>query len=164
MSEDPLISNQILYGEKLYAQAIDAVLAEAKQRIIIFDQDLSHGDFASLVRHELLKNFLSTQIAGELCIILHQADYLLQKCPRLMGLLRVYPHKMRVFITDSSVKHFKSCFIVVDGIHYVKRIHIDQARFKFAWNDSTQSEVLLLQFLDLQAAAPDSISTTILGL
>lgn len=164
MAEDTLIPNQILHGEGLYAQAIDAVLAKAQHRILIFDQDLSQGNFASPAKYAVLQHFLSTYIAGEICFILHQADYLLKKCPRLMNLLRAYPHKMRVYVTDDTVKNFKSCFIIIDDIHYVKRIHIDQARFKFAYDDAIQSEILHQQFLELRAAAPESITFTTLGL
>ncbi|MEK9825655.1 MAG: hypothetical protein VW395_05145 [Methylotenera sp.] len=179
MSEQALIPNQILIGENLYTQAIDLILAKAQRRIWIFDQDLSRGGFASLTRYELLKSFLSTHIASELCIIVHDAAYFQQRCPRLSHLLRIYPHKMRVQVTDNSMKNFKACFIVVDGIHYVKRIHIDQARFKFGYSDKTldhktqsrvihdqviQSEILQQQFLELQTASPDTISSTVLGL
>lgn len=111
-----------------------------------------------------MRNFLSTYVASELHIILHDADYFLQKCPRLNNLLRFYPHKMTVHVTDDSVKNFKSCFIVADEAHYIKRIHIDQARFKFAMDENIQNEILRQQFLELQAAAHEAISSTTLGL
>lgn len=174
MSEQTLIPDQILNGENLYTQAIDLVIAKAQRRIWIFDQDLSRGGFSSLTRYELLKSFLSTHVASELCIILHGGDYFQHQCPRLVHLLSIYPHKMHIHVTDSSMKNFKACFIVADGSHYVKRIHIDQARFKFACGDRTpghkiqdsiiQSEILQQQFLELQAASPETISSTVLGL
>lgn len=159
-----IIPNKILQGEGLYVQAINLVLAKAQRRILIFDQDLRHGDFVSAVRYEILRNFLSTNVASELHIILHDANYFLQKCPRLNNLLRFYPHKMTVYITDDSVKNFKSCFIVVDETHHIKRIHIDQARFKFAIAENIQNEILRQQFLELQTAAHETVSSTTLGL
>lgn len=164
MAEDILIPNQIILGEHLYAQAIDLVLSKAERRVLIFDQDLSHGNFASVARYDLLHHCLSANIAAELCIILHDSHYFLQKCPRLNNLLRAYPHKMSIHLTDNSVKNFKSCFVVVDGLHYVKRIHIDQARFKFGFDEKMQTEILHQQFLELQAAAPYRISSITLGL
>lgn len=161
---DKILPNKILQGEGLYAQAINLVLAKAQRCILIFDQDLRRGDFASAGRYEVLKNFLSTYVTSELHIILHDADYFLQKCPRLNNLLRFYPHKMTVHVTDDSMKYLKSCFIVADGTHYIKRIHLDQARFKFAYNENIQSEILRQQFLELQTAASASISSTLLGL
>nr|MBA3696314.1 hypothetical protein [Methylotenera sp.] len=41
-----LAPNKILVGERLYAEAINIILANAKTKLLIFDQDLSHGDFA----------------------------------------------------------------------------------------------------------------------
>lgn len=164
MSDESLIPNKIVEGEYLYAQAIDLILTKAQRRILIFDQDLRRGDFSGAARYEVLRNFLSTYVASELHIILHDADYFLQKCPRLNNLLRFYPHKMTVHVTDDSVKNFKSCFIVADEAHYIKRIHIDQARFKFAMDENIQNEILRQQFLELQAAAHEAISSTTLGL
>lgn len=164
MTDGALTPNQMIHGENLYAQAIDAVLAKAQHRVLIFDQDLSYGDFASRARYELLKNFLSNNIASELNIVLHYADYFQQKCPHLLNLLRIYAHKVTLHLTDNTMKNFKSCFIVVDGEHYIKRIHIDQARFKFSCDDKLNSEVLHQQFLELLSAAPDRLSTITLGL
>jgi hypothetical protein len=47
MTEDMRIPDQILYSENLCAQTIDAALARAGHRILIFDQDVMHGNFAS---------------------------------------------------------------------------------------------------------------------
>jgi hypothetical protein len=49
-------------------------------------------------------------------------------------------------------------------MHYIKRIHIDQARFRFAFNDQENVEILRNQFLELEAAAQDKVSVTTLGI
>lgn len=159
-----LVPNQIIVGEHLYSDAISLILGSAQHELLIFDQDLSHGDFNSLQKYTLLQEFLSKNIASHLTIILQDTDFFINKCPRLFNLLTVYDNKMSVHITNSSVKHAKDCFILADKQHYVKRIHIDQARFKYALNDKISVEVLNNRFKEFQEAIQDVVTIKPLGL
>ena len=132
--------------------------------MLIFDQDLSHGDFASLEKYNLLYRFLSTNIASQLKIILQDTGFFQAKCPRLSNLFEIYGHKMSVHVTNSSVRHIKECFILADGKSYIKRIHIDQARFKYAINDETGAEVLNNRFMELTTAIENIVPNKPLGL
>lgn len=159
-----LVPGQIIEGELLYSDAINLILENAQRELLIFDQSLSHGDFASLQKYALLEQFLSKNIASRLSIILQDAAFFQEKCPRLFKLLEVYGHKMSVHVTNSSVKHIKECFILADGQHYIKRIHIDQARFKYALNDKASVEILNNRFEELREAIQDVVTTKQLGL
>lgn len=159
-----LIPDTIIVGEQLYSDAISLILENAQRELLIFDQDLSHGDFASLEKYNLLYRFLSTNIASQLKIILQDASFFQAKCPRLCNLLEIYGHKMSIHVTDSSVRHIKECFILADCKSYIKRIHIDQARFKYAINDEAGAEVLSNRFMELTTAIEDIVPTKPLGL
>jgi len=159
-----LAPNTIITGEHLYSDAINLVLANAKNKILIFDQDLSRGDYASLEKFKLLQKFLTANIASHLTIILQDATFFQEKCPRLFNLLIIHGHKMSVHVTNASVKHVKECFILADGRHYVKRMHIDQARFKYALDDPQSVEILNNRFQELQDAIDDVVTTRPLGL
>ncbi|WP_047551158.1 DUF7931 domain-containing protein [Methylotenera sp. G11] len=154
----------IISGEQLYNEAVGLILKSAQRELLIFDQDLSRGSFSSLESFNYLQNFLSANIASELTIILQDAGYFQQKCPRLAGLLQIYGHKMHVHVTNSSARHAKDCFILADGEHYIKRIHIDQARFKYAFNDRKNVETLNNRFMELTDAIGDAVTLRPLGL
>jgi len=156
--------DRIISGEQLYNEAISLILKSAQRELLIFDQDMSRGGFSSLENFNYLQNFLSSNIASELTIILQDAGYLQQKCPRVLSLLEVYGHKMRVHVTNSSARHAKDCFILADGEHYIKRIHIDQARFKYALNDRKNVEALNNRFMELADAIGDAVTLKPLGL
>jgi len=164
MNNTTLAPNQIIEGEHLYSDAINIILANAQRELLIFDQDLSRGGFASVQKFDLMQQFLSQNITSQLTIILQQTAFFAEKCPRLFGLLNTYGHKMRVHVTNQSVKHAKDCFILADGQHYIKRIHIDQARFKYALNDVASVKVLDTRFKELKEAIQDVVSVTQLGL
>ncbi|MDD2833656.1 MAG: hypothetical protein PHD12_06545 [Methylotenera sp.] len=164
IDKNTLTSNQIITGEHLYNEATQFMLASAQHELLIFDQDLSRGDFASVHQYELFRAFLAAHLNSRLVIILQDTRYFLHQCPRLLGLLKIYAHKMQVFVTNDKVKHAKDCFILADGEHYLRRFHIDQARFKYALHDKTTVESLNLRFNDLKEATQDLVTVTPLGL
>lgn len=90
--DNTLAPNKIMVGEHLYSEAISLILANAQHELLIFDQDLSHGNFASLEKYELLQQFLSSNITSHLNIILQNTAFYQEKCPRLFG-LRQDPRK-----------------------------------------------------------------------
>lgn len=159
-----LAQDTILMGEQDYARAIQIVLRQAEQQLCIFDQDLSRGEFASLETYNILQQFLSQHARSELTIILQDTRFFEQNCPRLHHLLQTYSHKMTVYETNQTVKHAKDCFVLADAQHYIKRIHIDQARFKYALNDALNTEQLNNRFDELREATHYPLAVTQLGL
>ncbi len=159
-----LTPNQIIIGERLYEEAIQLVLASAKNTLLIFDQDLSRGNFASLKSFNLIQQFLSAEKENKLTMVLHDTAFFKEKCPRLYQLLEVYGHKMTIYETDDTTKHAKDCFILADGQHYIKRIHIDHARFKYAFDDAETVQQLQSRYDELLAATQSTVSITTLGL
>lgn len=156
--------NKIINGEQLYSEAIDLILSHAQHQLLIFDQDLRYGGFTSLEKYTALNRFLHSNIASQLTIILQEDSFFRNRCPRLTSLLDIYGHKMRVRITSASAKHAKDCFILADGQHYIKRIHIDQARFRYALHDPSSVEVLHNRFLELLDTSEATASLKPLGL
>lgn len=161
---DTLTPDTILLGERLYAQAIDLVIQHAQKTLLVFDQDFSHGDYTSIVRHQSLHQFLTRDHHTKLTIILHQSEFLTAHCPRLLELLTTYGHKMTVYLTNDSAKIAKDCFVIADDVHYVKRIHIDQARFKYAFDDAETCANLNMRFNELLEETSHTLSPTLLGL
>lgn len=161
---ETLTPNTILLSERLYAQAIDLVIQQAQKTLLVFDQDFSHGDYASIARYQSLQQFLSSDAQTKLTIILHQSEFLTAHCPRLLELLTTYGHKMTVYVTNVSAKVAKDCFVIADDVHYVKRIHIDQARFKYAFDDAETCANLNMRFNELLEETSHTLSPTQLGL
>jgi hypothetical protein len=164
MSEAELTPNTIILGERNYEAALDIVLAQAENELLIFDQDFEHGDYASSKRFERLFEFLSKDNLSKLTIILQNTDYFIQHCPRLFGLLKNYGHKMVVYETNDAAKVAKDCFVIADKQHYVRRFHIDQARFKYALNNVEECANLGMRFDELLDETTEAVSATKLGL
>jgi hypothetical protein len=164
MSETELAPNTIIMGERNYEAALDIVIAAAKNELLIFDQDFEHGDYASSKRFELLFAFLSNNHLSKLTVILQNTEHFIQHCPRLFGLLKNYGHKMVVYETNGAAKVAKDCFVIADKQHYVRRFHIDQARFKYALNNVEECANLSMRFDELLDETTEAVSVTKLGL
>lgn len=166
MENAEFLSNQILTGEHNYAMALDYVIAKASNELTIFDQDFRKGGYTSLKRYELIHTFLQKSEHVKLTIILQNTQFFSGNCPRLVDLLRSYGHKMTVYETNDFAKIAKDCFVIADKLHYCRRFHIDQARFKFAsqGDDAETVSGLLMRFDELLNETNDVLATTKLGL
>jgi hypothetical protein len=164
MGENELIPNTIITGERNYVAALDLVIAEAKDELLIFDQDFSRSDFNGTERYRLLHDFLNNNPLSKLTIILHSANFFTSHCPRLHELLRIYSHKMTVYETNDHAKIAKDCFMLADNRHYCRRFHIEQARFKFALNDVETTASLVMRFDELLQETAKTVSISSLGL
>jgi hypothetical protein len=111
-----------------------------------------------------LRHFLSQATPSQLTMVLNDVQFFKTNCPRLLDLLRIYGHKMRIFETNDNAKVAKDCFVIADKNHYVKRIHIDQARFKFAFDDAVNCADLQLRFEEILAETIGQMSISNLGL
>ena len=164
MSETELKPNTVTLGERNYEAALNLVIAKAQNELLIFDQDLARGDYASLQRFELIKQFLTRSHLSQLTIILQDTAHFVQNCPRLFELLKLYGHKMTVFETNDNAKVAKDCFVIADKTHYLRRFHIDQARFKYAFDDEEECANLTMRFNELLDETAEAVSPTKLGL
>ncbi len=164
MSESELQANSIILGERNYEAALDLVIARATDELLIFDQDLSHGNYVSQQRLELIQHFLSARPLSKLTIILQSAEFFVNNCTRLFELLKIYGHKMVVYQTNDAAKVAKDCFVIADKQHYLRRFHIDQARFKFAFDELEECANLNMRFDELMDETTAAISITKLGL
>jgi len=154
----------ILLGERNYEAALELVIASAEKELLIFDQDFKHGDYTSLKRYELISDFLSKNSLCQLTIILQSSDYFINHCPRLFALLKLFGHKMTVYETNDVVKIAKDCFVIADKQSYLRRFHIDQARFKYAFDDEAEVAALVIRFGELLDETTETVSATKLGL
>ncbi|MFW5432579.1 MAG: hypothetical protein ACKE5Q_07310 [Methylophilaceae bacterium] len=164
MSESELIPNSIILGEREYTGALDLVIAEAQQQLLIFDQDFSTGDYASVKRVDAIYAFLNNNPTSELTIVLQESDYFTTQCPRLFELLIIFSHKMTVYETNNHAKIAKDCFILADSKSYIRRFHIDQARFKFSLEDIETTASLTNRFEELMQETTHKVSPNKLGL
>ena len=159
-----LPENTVLTSRREYEVALTAVLAHAQHKLFIFDPDLSFGGFEAAENVSRLRDLLVRQHAAKVTFVLQDARYLLDRCPRLLGLMRQYQHAMTVYETSDEGKRVSDSFVLADDHAYLRRFHVDQVRFKFSLNDTATARLLGLRFEELLQLTHHQISTTPLGL
>ena len=159
-----LIPNQVVLGERNYEDATALLLAQAKRELKIFDPDLSRGAYQSLRVSELLNDFLARDQMNRLTIIVHDGQFLMSHCPRLIELMRRYSHSMTVYLTDEQARVALDAFVLADTTDYLHRFHIDHARFKYSQGDVIAARPLHERFDHLLEVTHSRLSAVAVGL
>lgn len=158
------LAGQLIIGERSYEDALNLIIERAETELLIFDQDFSKGAYASIKRFDLICAFLNKSANTRLIIILQNSEAFRVNCPRLFQLLIRYSHKMLVYQTQVHIQSIKEVFVLADIKSYVRRFHIDHARFKFNCEDIATASLLHQRFEEMRQATSHNLSITTLGL
>ncbi|HLD10021.1 MAG TPA: hypothetical protein VJB68_08255 [Methylophilaceae bacterium] len=161
---EELKPDTIILGERLYEAATELLIAKANRELLIFDPDLSRGGYQSLSCSEALRNFLAKDKQNRLIIVLHEADFFTERCPRLQDLLKTYSNAIDIYLTDDNARVAQDAFVLADKAHYLHRFHIDQSRFKYVLDNAVATKPLLERFDQLLETTSTAIFATTTGL
>ncbi len=147
-----------------YQTAIDRILALARKRICIYDEDLGHLHLETPERIAMLKAALSTVRADCLRIALRDAMPLQQRHPILQELLTTYSHNSAVQQTPEHLAHLRDSMILVDDAHALIRFDRNQPRCKLLLDESDEVMPYRRRFDEIWAEGGTPVSPTTLGL
>lgn len=145
-------------------EAIDALLALATQRVLVFDRDLVDTGWDGADRAEAVKAFLRRSRNAELRIIVHDTRHLETACPRFTALLRVYGHAMSIWRTGPEARAASDALLIVDAGHALHRYHVDQPRATLLLAMPQAVKPLASRFEEIWATGEPAIGGTTLGL
>lgn len=163
-TDDELKQHHMLSGEVAYEQAINDVIGHAQRNLRIFDIDLAKGGYSGLKRYDALRDFLMRSRANRLVIVLHETEYLTQRCPRLMNLLKIHSHAISILQTSDHARAANNPFVIADETHYVHRFHNSGARFLLAIHDPIGARQLEERFGHLLEGARPAAFANATGL
>jgi hypothetical protein len=144
--------------------AIDELIALARQRLQIFDVDLSSGGWQSAARAEKLAAFLRRAPKARIDLILHDLRWLEASCPRILGLLKLHSHAITVYRTGPEARSAMDPLLIADGKHFLHRFHIDHPRASFAIEQPQLARPLVMRFEQIWATGEPGLSATVLGI
>jgi len=144
--------------------AIDQLVALARHRIRVFDQNLSQTGWNQASRVDHLAAFLRGTRGRRLDIIVHDTTYLETACPRMLKLLRAYSYAMTVYRTGPEARHATDPLLIVDDRHYLHRFHFEQPRAAMGIEQPEQTRPLVSRFDEIWATGEPGINATVLGL
>lgn len=144
--------------------SIDALVPLARQRIRVFDIDMSQMGWNSVRRTALIKTFLRSSRNAQLEIIVHDTRYLEAACPRLTGLLQHSSAGMKIARTGPAARSASDPLVIVDDRHFLHRFHIDQPRATLAIEAPALAQPLIRRFDEIWATAEAGLGMSVLGL
>jgi hypothetical protein len=144
--------------------AIDELIGMARQKLQVFDIDLSQTGWETAARAANLAAFLRRAPAARIDIIVHDTRWIQGSCPRLTNLLRQYAHGITVYQTGQEAKVAMDPLLIADGRHYLHRFHIDQPRAVLVVENPQQTSPLVTRFEEIWATGEPGMAGTVLGL
>ena len=147
-----------------YQGALDAVIAQARHKLHLFDFDMHEGGWNSPLRYERLKQFLLGSAQNRLHIALHDVDYVNRNCPRMINLLREHSYAVFIHQTNPEARGIFDPMLIADDAHYVHRFHYAQPRGEYVLNDLAKTQRLALHFDEIWQASTLAVPATTLGL
>jgi hypothetical protein len=144
--------------------AIDELIDLARQRIQVFDVDLSQGGWNQAQRMDRLSRFLRRGPNARLEIIVHDTRWIEASCARLTALLRQYSNAMTIYRTGPDAQGAMDPLLLVDEHHFLHRFHIDRPQATLAIAMPQAAKPLVTRFAEIWATGEPGLTGTVLGL
>ena len=147
-----------------FQAAVDRLLAQTGRELRVFDPNLEALKLNSPARIEMLRTFLAGSRTRRLYIVLHDPDHVTRYCARMMNLLALYNHAIRIHRTSEEIRELQDSFMVLDKNHYVRRPMARFFRGAAGINDETQALVMRARFQEIWDSSFPAVSSTTTGL
>ncbi|MGQ0653483.1 MAG: DUF7931 domain-containing protein [Betaproteobacteria bacterium] len=147
-----------------FQAAVERLLGQPGRELRIFDRDGAALRLNDPVRIEALEGFLAASRTRRVYMVLHDTDHLTRKCPRMMALLARYAHVMQINRTHEQIRELQDSFLVLDGMHYVRRPVAAFFRGAMGLGDDTEASAMRARFMEIWAASYPCVSSTTVGL
>jgi hypothetical protein len=160
----PAPREQTLDSVASLADAIDELAGLGRQKLQVFDVDLSQGRWEGMARARALQAFLRRGRHARLEVIVHDTRFIETSCARLLLLLRQYAHAVTIYRTSGEARKAMDPLVIADGRHFLHRFHIDQPRASLAIGHPQLARPLVMRFEQIWATGEPGLSASVLGL
>jgi hypothetical protein len=144
--------------------AIDELVGYARQRIQVFDVDLSELGWNRAARTEALAAFFRASRTARLEIILHDTRWLEATGARMMALLRNHGTAITVYRTGSEARSAMDPLVIVDRRHCLHRFHAERPRASLLVSLPAAVQPLATRFDEIWNTGEPGLAGTVLGL
>ena len=151
-------------SESGYRDALAAVIALAQREIVCFDQDLLAMGLADIRMVALLNDFAQGSRQRRVRFVVHDAEPMAARAPRLIELLRRYSHAIEVRRTPDHLRHLAERWLLADGGSGAIRFHADHARGKVVADEPAEVQGWWQRAEDLWAESEVCSPASVTGL
>ena len=162
--EDPKPEYQSFSGDAGFQLAVDRLLVQHGRELRIFDPDGKALKLNSPERLALLEAFLRGSRTRRIQLALHDTEYIVRHCPRMMNFLRLFNHVVQINRTHEEIRNLQDAFMVLDAQHYVRRPLATSTRGAVGLHDENEAQSMRSRFLEIWTASYPGVSSTTAGL
>jgi len=147
-----------------FQTAVDRLMEQPGRELRVFDPDGAALRLNDPQRIERLDRFLLASRTRRLYLVVHDTDHLTRQCPRLLTLLRRFAHAMQINRTHEEIREVQDAFLLLDGMHYVRRPVASLFRGAMGLGDENEGQALRGRFGEIWSASYPAVSSTTVGL
>jgi hypothetical protein len=147
-----------------FQTAVDRLMEQPGRELRVFDPDGAALRLNDPQRIERLDRFLLASRTRRLYLVVHDTDHLTRQCPRLLTLLRRFAHAMQINRTHEEIREVQDAFLLLDGMHYVRRPVASLFRGAMGLGDENEGQALRGRFGEIWSASYPAVPSTTVGL
>lgn len=145
-----------------YQAAVDQLLAQPANKLLIFDHDLAHLQLDTPAHHEALAQQLLH--GAQIRIVVRDASRLREQHPRLMRLLATHAHQLAIHETPASLVHLRDAMLLCDAQNGLIRFEQALPRSKILLSEIEELRPYLQRFEEIWLERGDAIHYDVSGL
>ena len=147
-----------------FQNAVDRLMEQPGRELRVFDPDGAALRLNDPQRIARLDRFLLSSRTRRLYLVVHDTGHLTRQCPRLLTLLRRFSHAMQINRTHEEIREVQDAFLLLDGMHYVRRPVASLFRGAMGLGDENEGQALRGRFGEIWSASYPAVSSTTVGL
>ena len=147
-----------------FQTAVDRLMEQPGRELRVFDPDGAALRLNDPQRIARIDRFLLASRTRRLYLVVHDTDHLTRQCPRLLTLLRRFAHAMQINRTHEEIREVQDAFLLLDGMHYVRRPVARLFRGAMGLGDENEGQALRGRFGEIWSSSYPAVSSTTVGL
>lgn len=147
-----------------FQSAVDRLMEQPGRELRVFDPDGAALRLNDPQRIARIDRFLLASRTRRLYLVVHDTGHLTRQCPRLLTLLRRFSHAMQINRTHEEIREVQDAFLLLDGMHYVRRPVAGLFRGAMGLGDENEGQALRGRFGEIWSASYPAVSSTTVGL
>jgi hypothetical protein len=160
----PQPRRQLLGSRREYLDAFDALLANARRELRIFDPDCAQLELDAPERSAMLRRFLLASRDNRLFVAVHDPEHLKRGCPRMLDIVRDFGFAIAIHQTEGEAARVQDCFVLADIEHFLRRPVAAQPRGVYIVNEYKDAHLMRERFDEIWQSSVPAVSATTLGL
>jgi hypothetical protein len=160
----PQPRRELLGSRREYLDAFDALLANARRELRIFDPDCAQLELDAPERSAMLRRFLLASRDNRLFVAVHDPEHLKRGCPRMLDIVRDFSFAIAIHQTEGEAARVQDCFVLADIEHFLRRPVAAQPRGVYIVNEYKDARLMRERFDEIWQSSMPAVSATTLGL